>query len=129
MPESSSTVETPPLIPPLLKFGLLGIGALVLLVLLLAGFINWQGGRAWKQFRAESEAKGERFELADFIPKPVPPEQNFATTPLLAPLLDFTRVPGSGVRWNDPKGKERADALANLGQISGRKKLPSAGQW
>ena len=129
MPDASSTVETPPLIPRLLLFGLIGIAGLILLVLLLIGYVNWQGGRAWENFRAEWEAKGERFELADFVPKPVPPEQNFATTPLLVPLLDFTRVPGNPVRWNDPKGKERADALANLGQILGRKRLPSAGQW
>ena len=50
---------------------------------------NWRGRRAWENYRREWEAKGERFEMADFIPPPVPDDQNFAMTPFLAILFDY----------------------------------------
>lgn len=105
----------------------LGVGALILLILLAVGFENWRGRRAWGKFRAEWEAKGERFDIAAFIPKPVPPEQNFATTPLLAPLLDYDRqTPG---RWRDPAGREKASAMAGAFGNSRGRKAPPIGNW
>lgn len=62
---------------------------------------NWRGRRAWERFRKQWEAKGERFEAASFIPKPMPAEQNFAMTPFLAGLLDYEPDPVAGVRWRD----------------------------
>ena len=129
MSERSPTIESPSSLVRLLKYFFIGILFLVLLALLLAGCVNWRGGRAWDNFRAEWEAKGEHFALEDFIPKPVPPEQNFAATPLLAPLLDFTRVPGMPVQWKDPEGKKRVEALGSFFNNSGRRKTPSSGNW
>jgi hypothetical protein len=64
---------------------------------------NWRGKRAWENYRHEREAKGEKFDRADFIPPPVPNEQNFAMTPFLAPLFDFK--PGTQehtvTNWNE----------------------------
>src|ERR1041385_7765208 len=59
------------------------------IVALFYGEENWRGRRAWNNYRRELEARGEPFDLKSFIPKPVPDEQNFAMTPLLAPLFDF----------------------------------------
>ena len=64
--------------------------ALALLVLL---FENWRGKHAWESYRAAMEAQGEHFDMADFIPPPVPDEKNFAMTRLLKPLLDYSRDP------------------------------------
>src|SRR5438876_5095319 len=50
---------------------------------------NWRGKRAWEQFKREWEAKGERFDLAAFISKPVPAEQNFADSRFFRPLFDY----------------------------------------
>ena len=50
---------------------------------LVYGEENWRGRRAWQKFRHELEARGEQLDLKDFIPKPVPAEQNFAATPLV----------------------------------------------
>ena len=68
---------------------LAGLAMAITLIALLYAEENWRGKRAWENFKREWEAKGERFDLAAFIPKPVPDEQNFAMTPLLAPLLDY----------------------------------------
>jgi len=68
---------------------LIGLAVLVTLVALAGTIENWRGKRAWERFRKEYEAKGEKFDLADFLPKPVPAEQNFAQAPFLAPLTDF----------------------------------------
>ena len=92
---------------------------------LLIGFItlaalviteeNWRGKRDWEKFKSEGEARGERFDLASFTPKPVPTEQNFYATPFLAPLLDYEIVNGEA-RWHDSNGVARAKSL---GIVSG----------
>ena len=38
---------------------------------------DWRCQRAWEQFRAAAEARGEHLERSYFIPKPVPDDQNF----------------------------------------------------
>jgi hypothetical protein len=72
--------------------GLKGLG-MTLVVLVTLGFLvlafeNYRGRRAWDGYRAEAEARGERLDLKSFLPVAVPDEQNFAATPLLAPLFD-----------------------------------------
>jgi hypothetical protein len=56
------------------------------------------------------EAKGERFDVASLVPRPVPDEQNFAMTPLLRPLLNYTITNGTTV-WHDEGGLRRAEAV------------------
>lgn len=110
----------------------LAIGAFVLILLLLGiiAYVNWRGHREWTQFRTEWEAKGEKFDFTDFIPAVVPDDQNFAATPLLAGLLDYTKMPGQPIRWNNQPAKDRAAAVGALLQQKGsRKKVPSAGRW
>src|SRR5438045_2247372 len=70
---------------------ILGWGFFALGVLAIGGCVaeNYRGHYLWKKYREKWEAKGERFDLASFIPKPVPPEQNFAATPFFAPFLDY----------------------------------------
>src|SRR5688500_18460202 len=72
------------------------LSAFILLLLLIAAFYleeNWRGKRAWEKYRTEMEAKGERFELRELIPKNIPPEQNMGMHPLLAPLFDYKKIP------------------------------------
>ena len=108
-----------------LAFGLFG---LVTLVALAFAIENWRGRQAWEQFRQEWEAKGEHFDLASFIPKPVPPEQNFALTPFLAPLLDYEFVGGT-VRWRDSNGVARAKSVCLGGKENYPGPFPSQGSW
>jgi hypothetical protein len=52
-------------------------------VALIYGEENWRGSHAWNQYRRELEARGEKVDFQEFIPKPVPDEQNFAATPIV----------------------------------------------
>jgi hypothetical protein len=73
--------------------------------------LNWASSEAWQRYIADSKAKGEWFEPADFIPPPVPDEKNFLAIPLLKPLIDYTQKPVSplvnATVWNDPEGLDR----------------------
>lgn len=71
------------------------VGGMVLL-LLFHLVENWRGRRAWTAWQQEQEASGQRFDLASFVPPPVPDAENFALVPRIAesingkrPLLDL----------------------------------------
>ncbi len=68
---------------------LFALALLVTLIALLYAEENWRGERDWRAYKQQMEAKGEKFDLAAFIPPRVPDEQNFAMTPFLAPLFDL----------------------------------------
>lgn len=67
-----------------IKRGLIGLAGLFVFVVLLFAEENWRGRRAWETFRREWEAKGERFDFASFVQPPVPDDENFALTPIVA---------------------------------------------
>lgn len=67
-----------------IKRGLITSAGLLALVALFYTEENWRGRHAWEKFRREWEAKGERFDFASFVPPPVPDDQNFALTPVVA---------------------------------------------
>ncbi|MFO1477695.1 MAG: hypothetical protein U1F98_13720 [Verrucomicrobiota bacterium] len=87
--------------------------ALLNLVTPLAMWItieNVRGEYIWSQFRREWEAKGEKFQVADVVPAPVPDDQNFALTPLLRPIFDFIQTT-NGAEWRDTNGLARLSAV------------------
>jgi len=60
--------------------------ALLVLALVIIAFYteeNWRGERAWDKYRRELEAKGEVLDWQAYIPRPVPPDQNFLKVPLM----------------------------------------------
>ncbi len=67
-----------------LKRLLLGLACLAGLIVLFYTEEDIRGRLAWGHFKAQWEAKGEKFDAAAFIPPPVPDEQNFAMTPLVS---------------------------------------------
>jgi len=83
----------------LLGWRYLVLGCLVTLVALFYAVEDWRGRRAWQTFKREQEAKGERFDLASFIPPQVPDEQNFFNTRLWDDL-HFVKTNGRVV-WSD----------------------------
>jgi len=89
---------------------LFGVACLITLVALFYAEEDWRGKRAWEQHRREWEAKGEKFNIADLAPPPVPDEKNFALTPLLKPALEFNHSP-RGVVWTDTNGRARLRGL------------------
>ena len=104
---------------------LAGLAMAITLIALLYAEENWRGKRAWENFKREWEAKGERFDLAAFIPKPVPDEQNFAMTPLLAPLLDYRYDQQmKEAKWKDSNAVQRAQQIS----VSEQKNPPPFGR-
>ncbi len=49
---------------------------------------NWRGRTKWETWKAEWEAKGEKFDLASVVPPEVPDDENFANSVLFEPLFD-----------------------------------------
>ena len=83
----------------------------VTLIGLAYGVENWRGRSAWEKHRRAAEARGEPFALEMVVPPAVPDSQNFAMTPLLAPLLDFTDSP-KGIVWRDTNAYARSQGLS-----------------
>jgi hypothetical protein len=81
---------------------------------------NWRGKRAWKNYVRAQEARGEKMDLAAFIPAPIPDDQNLSLCPLFKPVLDFRyatdqdRLENKSVHniiWLDTNGVARLDQL------------------
>ncbi len=89
---------------------LFGVACFATLIALFYAVENWRGKRAWEQHKREWEAKGEKFTVAGVAPAPVPEDQNFALTPLLKPVYEFTRVHGQVV-WADTNGLNRLQQI------------------
>jgi hypothetical protein len=87
-------------------FWLLG---LVIVVGLFYAEENWRGRRAWETYQRQLEARGELLAARAFIPESVPRSENFASTPLLAPLFDF--IPGTQ-RWGTTNVIEKIRSFA-----------------
>ena len=89
-----------------------GLAALITLLALVVVFENWRGNRAWRTYVAEQEAKGEVLDWRKLVPPLVSDDQNFAKTPLLAKLTDYTYDPQTGqAKFADPDAKARLDGL------------------
>ena len=67
-----------------LKWILISLAVLIALVIIFYAEENWRGKFTWEQYKHQLEAQGERLDWKDFIPSPVPNDQNFALTPIVA---------------------------------------------
>ena len=59
------------------------LACFITLIALFYAEEDWRGWHAWNNFKHEWEAKGEKFDFKDFVPPPVPDDQNFALTPIV----------------------------------------------
>jgi hypothetical protein len=100
---------------------LFAVACLVTLFVLFHVEENWRGERDWSAYKQQMEAKGEKFDLAAFVPPRVPDEQNFAMTPFLAPLYDFE--PGTQKQRDTNAVKRIQDFASSLPNGPGR------GEW
>jgi hypothetical protein len=71
-------------IPKTLRRIAIGLTCLVLLVVLFCVEEDLRGWHAWHHFQREWEAKGEHFGHESLVAAPVPDDQNFAMTPIVA---------------------------------------------
>ena len=63
---------------------LFGLACFATLIALFYAEENWRGKHDWEKNKHEWEAKGEKFDFKDFVPPPVPDDQNFAMAPIVA---------------------------------------------
>ena len=63
---------------------LLGMFCLALLAFFVVLVLDMSDKGGLNRFERQWEAKGEHFDFASFVPKPVPDDQNFALTPIVA---------------------------------------------
>ena len=94
----------------ILKRMLLALAVLTLFLALFRAEENWRGKRAWKNYRREWEAKGEKFDFADFVPSSVPDEQNFAMAPIV--------VSSYAARSNQRYDEETMPAATNVNRMA-----------
>jgi len=80
---------------------LYGLACFASLILLFYAEEDWRGRRDWENYKRVWEAKGERFDFASFVPSPVPDDQNFALTPIVASTYSAFLDP-QGHRINPP---------------------------
>ncbi len=85
---------------------------------------NWRGRWVWEKQKRNLEALGEQLESSAFLPPRVPDSENFAMTPLLAPLFEFT--PGTQ-RWRDTNGLRRVQVFAPSYDVASAKVKPPKG--
>ena len=64
---------------------------------------DWRGARAWDNLRRELAARGESLDPKDFIPPPVPDDQNLAMAPLFVRAFRYKVNPATGALTFDPK--------------------------
>ena len=81
---------------------------------------DWRGKHAWKNYVRGQEARGEKMDLAAFIPPPIPDDQNLTLCPLFKPVLDYRysndqdRLDGKltpNIIWLDTNGVARLAQL------------------
>ena len=107
---------------------LFGAACLATLIALFYAEEDWRGWRAWNKFKHEWEAKGEHFDFASTVPPPVPEDQNFALTPVVASSYLYI-LDKNGHRINPPN----TNVVNRLGMtVYGNddwKNYPTNGYW
>ncbi len=81
------------------KRAFIGFAFLSLLVALFYAEENIGRKWDWENYKHEMEAKGEKFDFASFIPPPVPDDQKFALTPIVASCYSQVLI-GAGIGFN-----------------------------
>ncbi|HTI99564.1 MAG TPA: hypothetical protein VL527_11835, partial [Dongiaceae bacterium] len=72
------------LLAAMLRRRFLVLAGLITLIALFYAEENWRGRRAWNEYRQAREAAGIHFDLKEVAPPPVPDDENFALTPVVA---------------------------------------------
>ena len=78
------------------KWLALGLAISAGLIMAICAEEDWRAANDLRSEAVAFRAKGEPLEIADFIPPPVPDEENFAAAPYIVELLDAQRRSTSG---------------------------------
>jgi hypothetical protein len=75
----------------ILKWTLISLAALVILISLFYAEEDWRGKNDWENCKRHLEAKGESLNWNDYVPPPVPDDQNFFKAPKMADWFVATK--------------------------------------
>ena len=90
---------------------------------------NWRGKHDWEKFKREWGAKGEHFDYASVIPPPVPDEQNFAMTPIVASCYESILDKGGHKLEKSNTNVVNRLAISREGDAGDWKNWPTNGYW
>lgn len=115
----------------LLRWAALCAAFWIVAIALFYGIENWRGWREWRIERDALLARGRFVDLKDFVPPPVPDDQNFALNPILRPLLEYDPPlrEGEAIRWHDTNGMRRGFDALNFGGRYDDRTQPDLGLW
>jgi hypothetical protein len=88
---------------------------------------NWRGGNSWDRFKRQWEAKGESLEYTHFVPSPVPDDQNFAMTPVVA--SSYSYIIDKNGHELQPHLTNFVNRLAMTVYRKDNRKTPTNGNW
>jgi len=113
---------------------LFGCACLATLIALFYAEEDWRGKHDWEKFKREGEAKGEKFDFKDFVPPPVPDDQNFAMAPIWIESVKATLGPEHSRQWFVDKyaGNGRTnftDRIPILWRNNNSSDDPASGDW
>ena len=111
---------------------LFGLVCFATLIALFYAEEDWRGWHAWNQFKHEWEAKGEHVDFASFIPPPVPDDQNFALTPVVASCYEmYFDKNGHEVKPRNTNVVDRLSMLSwrDISYENQREKVPDLVGW
>ena len=102
---------------------------LAMLALTSLTTVNGDARKAYEKDRARDEAAGESYDMLKLLAPVVPDDQNFAMTPLLAPLLNYTRDE-TGVHWPQSEHDDKVPPRLGLSFTNGGSmRPPDTGNW
>jgi hypothetical protein len=80
---------------------LFGLACFATLIALFYAEEDWRGKHDWEKYKHEWEAKGDKFDFKDFIPPPVPDDENFAFSPvwIAQEKYTFQNTPKKAEAW------------------------------
>jgi hypothetical protein len=108
---------------------LFGVACLATLIALFYAEEDWRGKHDWEKYKHEWEAKGEKFDFKDFVPPPVPDDQNFAMTPIWVESVKAT-LGGNARRWKYPDdGRTNFVNRLRMDIVHNYEESPKDGNW
>src|ERR1035437_8320389 len=117
------------------KRSLFALACLATLIAVFYAEEDWRGWHAWNQFKHEWIAKGEKFDFKDFVPPPVPDDQNIAMAPIMVESMKAVLGPQNSSKWFGKNYAENGrtnftDRLdLSLRRENGWNDSPTNGDW
>ena len=112
-----------------LKRTLFALACFATLIALFYAEEDWRGKHDWEKYKREWEAKGEHFDYASVIPPPVPDDQNFALTPIVASCYEsILDKSGHKLEKRNTNVVDRL-AISREGSAGDWKNWPTNGYW